>query len=144
MRCGDACQDVASETWLRVIRDLHRFSGDGDGFTAWLFTIARYRAVDAARTERTTEQLPPDIGDDHDLENDVVSELAAMQRVRELLAQLPTEQAETVALRYAAGLDIATVAAMLGKSSTAVRVSAHRGLRRLASLLDPQAREEMG
>jgi RNA polymerase sigma-70 factor (ECF subfamily) len=145
MRCGDSWQDVASETWLRVIRDMHRFSGDSTGFTAWLFTIARYRAIDAARAAgRTTVELPDDIPDDHTMEDQVVSDLASTQRVRALLAQLPVEQAETVALRYAAGLDIATVAALLGRSSTAVRVSAHRGLRRLASLLGPDALEEAG
>ena len=144
MRCGDAWQDVASETWLCVIRDLHRFDGDSDGFTAWLFTIARYRAVDAARATRATDELPQDIRDERDLEDLVVNDLAATQRVRELLSQLPPDQSETVALRYAAGLDVATVASMLGKSTTAVRVSAHRGLRRLALLLGPAALEETG
>jgi RNA polymerase sigma-70 factor (ECF subfamily) len=145
MRCGDAWQDVASETWLRVVRDLHRFRGDSAGFTSWLFTIARYRAIDAARSAApATEELPDDIRDERDLEDRLVNGIASTERVRTLLAQLPPEQAETVALRCAAGLDIATVASLLGKSETAVRVSAHRGLRRLASLIGPDALEEVG
>ena len=38
LSCGDA-EDVASETWLQVVRDLHRFSGSEDDFRRWLFTV---------------------------------------------------------------------------------------------------------
>ncbi|MCZ9346978.1 RNA polymerase sigma factor, partial [Streptomyces sp. TRM76130] len=37
---GDA-EDVASESWLQITRDLHRFDGDADRFRGWAATIAR-------------------------------------------------------------------------------------------------------
>ncbi len=43
----DEVEDVASEVWLSVIRDLRRFHGDESKFRSWLFTIARHRAIDA-------------------------------------------------------------------------------------------------
>src|SRR5689334_6271581 len=43
---GADAEDVASETWLQVARDLPGFSGDGDGFRGWVATIARHRAAD--------------------------------------------------------------------------------------------------
>src|SRR5258707_13915672 len=50
--CDDA-DDVASETWLQVLRDMDRFSGTaGADFRAWLFTIGRHRAIDAARSRQ--------------------------------------------------------------------------------------------
>ncbi|MGH3411169.1 MAG: RNA polymerase sigma factor, partial [Streptosporangiaceae bacterium] len=45
---GDA-EDVASETWLQVTRDLADFTGDADGFRGWVATIARHRAIDHQR-----------------------------------------------------------------------------------------------
>ena len=45
---GDA-EDVASETWLQVARDLADFTGDADGFRGWVATIARHRAIDHQR-----------------------------------------------------------------------------------------------
>ena len=139
MQCGDAWQDVASETWLRVIRDLHRFRGDAAGFTAWVFTIARHRAVDALRAAR---RRPTTVANDLDepAEVDVAEAVVgglAVSALRYLLDQLPADQREAVVLRHAAGLDVPAVAQLLGKSQTAVRVSCHRGLRRLAHLLDP-------
>ena len=64
--CDDV-EDVAGETWLQVVRDLPKFKRDtADEFRAWLFTIARHRAIDAARSRRrfrdkvlAAEPLPP-------------------------------------------------------------------------------------
>jgi RNA polymerase sigma-70 factor, ECF subfamily len=44
-----ASEDLASETWLRVVDGLARFSGDERAFRAWVFTVARHRAVDRWR-----------------------------------------------------------------------------------------------
>jgi RNA polymerase sigma-70 factor (ECF subfamily) len=57
--------------------------------------------------------------------------MSARKAVR-LLAALPADQAEAVALRVLAGLDTSAVAEMLNKTPGAVRVALHRGLRSLA------------
>ena len=43
-------EDVAGETWLQVVKGLPGFRGGEEAFRAWLFTIARHRAVDAGRS----------------------------------------------------------------------------------------------
>ena len=53
-----------------------------------------------------------------------------------LLAELPPDQAEVVVLRVVGGLEVAEVARIVGKRPGAVRVLAHRGLRRLARRLE--------
>jgi RNA polymerase sigma-70 factor (ECF subfamily) len=53
----------------------------------------------------------------------------------ELIAALPPDQADAVALRFIADLDVATVAKMMGRRPGAVRVLTHRGLRTLADRL---------
>ena len=52
-----------------------------------------------------------------------------------VVARLPGQQAEVILLRVVAGLDTEVVADLLGKSPGAIRVLAHRGLRKLQSLL---------
>src|SRR5436190_10647324 len=42
-------EDVASEAWLQITRDLARFSGDADRFRGWAARIARNRALDHIR-----------------------------------------------------------------------------------------------
>ena len=130
-------EDVASETWLQVVTGLAGFRGQEDAFRAWLFTIARHRAADAgrSRTRRpvvplAAEELPePPISPDA---ADLALEAISARAVVAVIATLPPDQAEIIMLRVVAGLDAGDVAKIVGKTPGAVRVAAHRGLRRLA------------
>ncbi|HEY1618312.1 MAG TPA: RNA polymerase sigma factor [Streptosporangiaceae bacterium] len=139
---GEDAEDVASEAWLQVIRDLHSFRGDVDGFRGWVATIARHRAIDHLRwqsrrppasTAQPVEELTEiAAGDDTAAAAiDTVSTGAALA----LIATLPPDQAEAVMLRVVVGLDSATAAKVLGRKPGAVRMAAHRGLRNLARQL---------
>ncbi|MER7006692.1 RNA polymerase sigma factor [Dactylosporangium sp. NPDC000555] len=136
--CGDAAEDVASETWLQVSRDLSRFRGTATAFRVWLFRIARHRGIDENRRAWRRHEEPHDAVDqlrtaltERDVAADVV-ELDETDRAVRLIATLPREQAEAVMLRVVAGLDVAGTARVLGKRSGAVRIATMRGLRRLA------------
>jgi RNA polymerase sigma-70 factor, ECF subfamily len=136
----EAAEDVAAETWLQVVRGLAGFRGDEQGWRAWLFTTARRRAIDEARRrsrrpEKALEEtLPgwlPVSPDAADLALEHIDTRAALS----LVARLPAHQAEVILLRVVAGLDNETVARLVGRSPGAVRVAAHRGLRRMAAIL---------
>ncbi len=139
--CDDP-DDVASETWLQVVRDLHRFTGGEEDFRRWLFTIGRHRAIDAARARSRRPATPVSTGleilADSQLVEEQVLDGMSVERAVGLLAGLSRDQAEVVALRIIAGLDTPDVARILGKSAGAVRVALHRGLRTLAD--DPSVR----
>jgi len=139
LSCDDP-DDVASETWLQVVRDLHKFSGCEEDFRRWLFTVGRHRAIDAARARQRRRASPvaeglENLADEQLVEDQVLDGISVRQAVR-LLAGLSPDQAEAVALRVIAGLDTAAVAEVLGKSAGAVRVALHRGLKVLAA--DPR------
>jgi RNA polymerase sigma-70 factor, ECF subfamily len=132
-------EDVAAETWLQVARGLARFEGDVAAFRAWLFTIARNRATDEgrARARRPAQVLmaDPHLGVRSPAEpsaEDLADENAATERALQLVGTLPPLQAEVVLLRVVAGLDVADVAAILGRPPGTVRVMVHRALRSLA------------
>jgi RNA polymerase sigma-70 factor (ECF subfamily) len=57
----------------------------------------------------------------------------------QLIATLPPDQAEAVLLRVVGGLDVDRVAAIMGKRPGHVRVLSHRGLKRLAVLVQDPA-----
>jgi RNA polymerase sigma-70 factor (ECF subfamily) len=142
-RFGGAVEDIAAETWAAVAKDLHRFRGDFGDFRAWMFTIARARGLDEAR-RRPLRPVPAAELPETRLHPS--AETSALDRIEErdvlaLVRLLPTDQADAVLARVVAGLDVAAAAAMLNKSPVAVRVNTHRGLRRLASLLDPPSRK---
>lgn len=133
-------EDVASEAWLQIARDLDRFSGDADRFRGWAARIARNRALDHLRMRG---RRPAIGGDETELSGkpagsdtaDEAIEALATGRTMSLIAQLPQDQAEAVVLRVVVGLDAKSAAQTLGKRPGAVRTAAHRGLKRLAELL---------
>ncbi|MCL2586046.1 MAG: RNA polymerase sigma factor, partial [Streptosporangiales bacterium] len=43
-------EDIAAEAWVQVVRGLPKFRGDESAWRAWLFTNARRRMLDQART----------------------------------------------------------------------------------------------
>ncbi len=136
---GDA-EDVTAVAWLQVVRDLGTFRGDLDGFRGWVATIARHRALDHLRSRARRPVVLDDLvalADRPGSDDTAVEALERLQTARAvaLVAGLPREQAEAVLLRAVVGLDVATVADILGKRPVAVRVAAHRGLKRLAAQL---------
>jgi RNA polymerase sigma-70 factor (ECF subfamily) len=138
----DAAEDIAAETWTRVIGGLTKFTGDEQNWRAWLFTTARRRAIDQARWRARRPAISldamPDAGvaDFPDVHVPDAADLAlenlATDAALAAVARLPAQQAEVIMLRVVAGLDTETVARLLGRSSGAIRVAAHRGLARLA------------
>ncbi len=135
----EVSDDIASEVWLDVVRGLEAFTGDEAGFRGWLFTIARRRVIDMRRTRTRRPEIPLAEPPDDAVAPDAASEVDqsfGTERALALIATLPAEQAEVVLLRVVAGLDVPTVAAIVGRRSATVRVQSHRGLRRLAEILD--------
>jgi RNA polymerase sigma-70 factor (ECF subfamily) len=138
---GRDAEDVASEAWLHIVRDLRSFQGDGNGFRRWTVTIARHRALDHLRHHQRRPATPTPVEALTELASDQDTATRALETVSTeaalaLIATLPRDQAEAVMLRVVIGLDAESAAQVLDKRAGAVRTAAYRGLRRLADLLD--------
>jgi RNA polymerase sigma-70 factor, ECF subfamily len=126
-------EDVLGETFVRVVRALPTFIGDERAFRAWVFTIARRRAIDEARARgRHPVFTVPDEdlithGDRGDVEDDALRSVAT-ERVAAILHGLTTEQREVLVLRLLEGLTVEEIARVLGKRPGAVKALQARGL----------------
>jgi RNA polymerase sigma-70 factor (ECF subfamily) len=142
----DTAEDIAAETWTHVVRGLARFRGNEQNWRAWLFTTARRRIIDQTRQlmrrPATSLEALPDLAlaDLPGLHSPDAADLAlenlATRAAIEVIAHLPPMQAEVIMRRVVAGLDTEAVARLLGRSPGAIRIASHRGLQRLASMLD--------
>ena len=138
---GDDADDVASETWLQIARDLHSYRGEGAGFRGWAVSIARHRALDHLRQHRRRPAVATPVEEFTHLAGAESTSAQAIDAVATRaaiawIATLPREQAEAILLRVVVGLDAEAAARVLGKRAGAVRTAAYRGLRRLAEHLD--------
>jgi RNA polymerase sigma-70 factor, ECF subfamily len=150
VKASTVAEDLAADTWLRVMRSLPTFEGDENCFRAWLYTTARNRVTDWYRG-RDRRPEPSEIATIALLPapNDVEAEAAehsSTESALGLIDQLPPDQAEAVMLRVVVGLDPASVGRMMGRTPGSVRVLCHRGLRRLEGMLReaPSASEARG
>jgi len=142
-------EDLASETWLRVARDLGRFEGTEFEFRAWVFTIARYRWIDSRRRGGRDPAVPLPIevlsgvaARDNPAQD--VEDAAGLEAALTLVRKLPPDQCEVILLRVVAGLDVAQVARIVGKRPRTVRVLQHRALQRPAARPGPTTPLSLG
>jgi RNA polymerase sigma-70 factor (ECF subfamily) len=126
-------EDLVGDTFLCVVQGIGAFEGAEGPFRGWVFTIARRRMIDAARSSsrRPVQPIPPDDlpahGDVGDVEEDSLRSLSE-QRVRSVLDRLTPAQRDVLVLRMLADLTIDQVAQVLGKRPGAVKAIQARGL----------------
>jgi RNA polymerase sigma-70 factor (ECF subfamily) len=125
-------EDVLSEVFLQVARDVARFEGEDRGFRSWVFTIAHHRLIDARRhSARRPVELspePPETGLTADDAADEALARIGMDEVKRVLASLSPEQRSVLLLRVIGDMSIEDVARAVGKRTGAVKALQRRGL----------------
>ena len=102
-------------------------------FLPWLAAIARYRWVDHLRRlyRAETQALQHDVAGQDD-----EPAIAARLSLDRLLGLLPPAQERAIALVKIEGLSVAEASAVTGQSEALVKVNIHRGLKKLAHMIE--------
>ena len=139
-------EDLVSETFLSVAKDIHRFSGNESDFRSWVFTIAHRRMQDAWRVQG--RQVPRADGElasaeaenrwTGNAEHDAMSAMS-MVEVHALIAHLTQAQRDVVLLRLVGDLSVAETAKVLSTSEGAVRALQARAIKDLRTVVTPDA-----
>jgi RNA polymerase sigma-70 factor (ECF subfamily) len=134
-RMGDA-DDLTSETFLRVFRNLPSFVGDEAAFRTWVFTIAHRTVID----ERRRAGRRPVVIDLREGVGPAVPWPDALDgltpELETALYCLTAAQTDVVLLRIVADLSLEETARLLGRSVGAVKALQHRALDRLRAHLE--------
>lgn len=133
----DDVEDLVQEVLIAVHN--RRATYDRDRvFTAWLFSIARYKMVDQFRRSRRT--VPIEGLEDILVAEGFESSSNARLDVSELLATLPAKQAHAIRATKIDGASVAEAAVAAGIGESDIKISVHRGLKALAARISGQAR----
>lgn len=132
--------DLTSEVFVAVMRNVHGFAGDEAGFRSWVFTIAHRRLLDERRGLARRPSATA-LSDAHELPgpDDVEDEVDRALRdewVRAMCDRLAPDQRDVLLLRLVGQLKIDEIAAMLGKSPEAVKALQRRGFRAVGRILE--------
>lgn len=139
---GEDVEAAVQETFLRALRSLSRFTGEGS-FGSWLAAIAVNLCRDRLRRRRLVPFLPLETHDEDGTDplgvvpsSDPNPERVAMARqaVHRLhgeVARLPRRQQEVFTLRFFVGLDLWGIATALGVDVGTVKTHLHRAVQRV-------------
>jgi RNA polymerase sigma-70 factor (ECF subfamily) len=138
-------EDVAAETFAKVLKGLDRFVWKGGGFEAWIFRIASNLVVDQVRfrIRETVMEVSEDADERPDprLEPEAAFLLLEMRdELREALGSLPGDQREVLLLRFAAGLDTKECGEVMGRKANAVRQLQFRALQGMRDLMTKEVK----
>src|SRR5438128_95462 len=128
-------EDLTASTFERVIRSWSSYDPKRAGERTWILSIARnlltdhYRRQSHRRATSTNEH--PVLLDSLVSTEDVAEATAGTDQVRSWLEQLGDREREILALRYAADLPAAEIAALMGLSEANVHQVTSRSLRKL-------------
>lgn len=128
-------EDIAAEVFIQAWQNLGKFQWMGAPFVSWLLTLAHRRAATLLRTR--SRRKTDAVGDAGDLEILSPSKLEVGDSGRDdvdlvqLMAQLPEEHQQVLALRFFGGMSAEEVGATMGKSANAVRQLQLKALERL-------------
>ncbi|HEU4916102.1 MAG TPA: RNA polymerase sigma factor [Acidimicrobiia bacterium] len=135
-------EDLTSETFLQVARNIHAFEGNETSFRSWVFVIAHRRLIDSRRArgrrpETTTLLEATADSTGGDVEEEALDSLVAEELLR-AFEQLTDIQGDVLALRILGRLTLEETAQILGKRVGAIKAAQRRGLMALQQRLDFQ------
>jgi RNA polymerase sigma-70 factor (ECF subfamily) len=136
-------EDLTGDVFKSAIEGLPGFHGPVEALGGWLFSIAHHDLSDFRRKQARSPGITPleqaldeaaIAAGAHDPEQLAIQRIEG-DRALAALRQLSPDQREVLLLRMAAGLTAPEVAAIVGKTTGAVKALQHRGVASLARVL---------
>lgn len=128
---GAAVEDVLQQVFIEVHRDLHRYGGRSS-MKAWLFGIARHRALDHNRSARKgaarRREMPASLADPRPLAGERLDRARLEQALEACLEQLGEHVRAAVLLRYQQGFSFEDMAQICSEKAGTLQARVARSL----------------
>ena len=150
LRDKHTAEDITSEIFIKVYKNLKATNLDALTFKIWLYKISKNVLIDFYRYKNRQPKMTliDDFEDSNDLQNIIKNKFTEENQfddkklnfenpdLIEALSKLPELQKETIILRYVEDLNYNTIGKILNKNETAVRVLKFRALTNLKQKLE--------
>lgn len=131
----DDAQELVQQTFLQM----HRARNDFDmsrKLRPWLMTIAYNLKRELFRRRGRKPESALEVEPEAEDRGDIVERKSEAARLRRALATLPEGQREVIEMHWFEELSFPEVAEILGLTTSAVKVRAHRGYKALRATLE--------
>ena len=123
-------EDLAQEVFVKALEAIRGYRWRGLPFASWLFRIAHNLMIDLVRKQgKVTEEADEDLPAGGEADPAAIAERnIEVSRLMDNMEKLSPAQKEVLSLRFGAGLSIAEVARLLGKSPGTVKALQYNGI----------------
>lgn len=138
-------EDLTGEVFTRMVINLPKYHHIGAPFLAWLYRIARNLVIDHHRNQNARDDLSID-----QVENIRTSEKGPalvvenqifIEQIRSAIQELKPYKQDVLILRFIMGFSLREVASLLDKTTSSIKVTQHRALKEVRTILDSQTGE---
>lgn len=133
-------EDLAGDTFVKMVSKIHLYKPGGKPFLAWLYTVAGNLVRDTIRREKRLSWVPID-------ERDILSQDSLITMIGKKLKQeqlvsalhkLTEDQRQVIVLRFIEGYTSMEVADRLGKTVTGIKALQRRAIKSLRNQLEKE------
>lgn len=128
----ETAEDLTSQTFFKALEKIQKFNPDKGSFSNWIYRIARNNVIDHFRTSKPTTLIEDawDLSDNTDIPADTDTKLK-LDKIREGVSLLSSEQREIVILRVWEGLSHKEIAEIMQKNESAIKMNYSRAVSKL-------------
>ncbi|WP_117160716.1 sigma-70 family RNA polymerase sigma factor [Paraliobacillus sp. X-1268] len=140
-------EDLIQEVYIKVLKSYDSFRGESSEKT-WLFSIARHTTMDSFRKQTRNKQRlidflnfnkqASDFKDTSRLPEEIVILDEELKDIYYQLDKCSLDQKQVLILRYLQSLTIQETADIMGCSTSKVKTTQHRAIKKLQTLLRDQ------
>jgi RNA polymerase sigma-70 factor (ECF subfamily) len=139
-------EDLTGDVFTRMVTNLPRYRYTGTPFQAWLYRIARNLVIDNHRKASTRNELllGSEVNNRVDEQNpaQIAEDQIFIEEVIAMLKGLKPYKQDVIILRFIIGLSLKEVSKILGKTIGSVKVTQHRALKELRTIIELKTGEE--
>jgi len=142
----EIAQDITSETFFKVLKNLWKFRWQNISFSSWLYRIASNEIANFFRKKKykmiSFEKISEPISSNNPL-IEIVEAQEKLERhknfliLQEKISNLPIKYQEVISLRFFEKKPIKEISEILGKREGTIKSLLHRGLEKLRDQMPP-------
>ena len=140
-------QDILQDIFMKVYTHINSFDSQKASFSTWVFTLAKYQAINLAQTRRTREEKHSELHANWEEAHEMKCPLEEKEQrecLRRALAQLPEEFKNVVILSFFNELSLQEIAEIENLPLGTVKSRIFRGKDLLKKLMSSNESEEGG
>lgn len=133
-------EDLTSDVFERMVKQIHTWRPVGKPFIAWLYTIAGNLVINHVRRQNLVEWQPlydTEVYSGDSLMAQIGKKLER-EKLAEALNQLTEEQRQVIILRFLQQQPVKTIAKTIGKSDASIKSLQRRAINALRRILESE------